>query len=148
MRVDDKEFDKFIDELQEEIYQEELRTFSRKVVEEYYNPKNWGKIEDANAKATIKGPCGDTQMIFLKIQNGIITDASFMTDGCGPTIACGSKLTTMVLNKSIAEAKKITPEALTEALDGLPPEHQHCALLAVNTLKKALDTFENSEEDE
>jgi nitrogen fixation NifU-like protein len=137
----DEEFDKFIDELQEEIYQEELRIFSSKVVEEYHHPKNWGKLENPDAQATIKGPCGDTQMIFLKIRNDLITQASFMTDGCGPTIACGSKLTTMITHSTIQEAEKITPQVLEDSLDGLPAEHKHCALLAVNTLQNALENF-------
>ena len=139
MRTDDEEFYKFIDKLQEEIYQEELQSFSRKVVEEFHHPKNWGEMEDAVTQATIKGPCGDTQIIFLKIENDIITKATFITDGCGPTIACGSKLTTMVTNKTIDEAKNLTPKDLEDALDGLPDDHKHCSLLAVNTLQKALN---------
>ncbi|MHA1130383.1 MAG: iron-sulfur cluster assembly scaffold protein [Candidatus Helarchaeota archaeon] len=143
MRTSDEEFDKFVNELQEEIFQEELNSFSSKVVEEYHNPKNWGRLKDANAQAILKGPCGDTQMVFLKIQNNIIKEASFMTDGCGPTIACGSKLTTLITNLPIEAARKITPQDLEDSLDGLPNEHKHCALLAVNTLHKALDCFIN-----
>lgn len=141
MRKSDEEFDKFMDQLQEEIYQEELRDFSKKVVEEYHNPYNWGKIEAPDAQATIKGPCSDTQIFFLKIKDKIITKASFMTDGCGPTIACGNKLTSLVTNMSLDDAKEITPKDLEDALDGLPEAHKHCALLAVNTLRKALDDY-------
>ena len=80
-------------------------------------------------------------MIFLKINNDMITKASFMTDGCGPTIACGNKLTSLVTNMSLDEAKAITPKDLEDALDGLPEAHKHCALLAVNTLRKALAEY-------
>ncbi len=145
MRTRDDEFNKFIDELQEQIYQEELQSFSKKVIEEYHRPENWGKMPEANAKATITGSCGDTQMIFLKIENDVIIKATFFTDGCGPTVACGSMLTKMVNEKPIIEAKKITPKDLLDALDGLPPENEHCALLAVNTLHKALNNFKNLE---
>ena len=141
MRKSDEEFDKFMDQLQEEINQEELRDFSKKVVEEYHNPYNWGKIEAADAQAEIKGSCGDTQQIFLKIKDKIITKASFITDGCGPTIACGNKLTSLVTNMSLDDAKEITPKDLEDALDGLPEAHKHCALLVVNTLRKALDDY-------
>ena len=63
----------------------------------------------------------------------------FMTDGCGPTIACGSKLVKMVLNKKIEEALSLLPEDLMKALDGLPPDHEHCALLSIRTLNKAFN---------
>ena len=139
MRTDDEEFDKFINKLQEEIYQEELQSFSKTVVEEFHHPKNWGEMKDPGAEARIKGPCGDTQIIYLKIENNTIKKATFITDGCGPTIACGSKLTTMVTNKTIDEAKNISPKDLDDALDGLPDDHKHCSLLAVNTLRKAIN---------
>ncbi|MFX1294214.1 MAG: iron-sulfur cluster assembly scaffold protein [Promethearchaeota archaeon] len=141
MKKADEDFEKFVKNLQNEINQEEMRIFSKNVIEEYHNPKNLGKMNDSNAHAIIKGPCGDTMEIYLKIKNNIIIESSFFTDGCGPSIACGSKLTTLLKNKSIIKIKKITPKDLLDALDGLPLENEHCALLAVNTLHKALDNF-------
>ncbi|MHA1265398.1 MAG: iron-sulfur cluster assembly scaffold protein [Candidatus Helarchaeota archaeon] len=141
MKSSDEEFERFINELQEEIYQDEIKDFSRKIVEEYHHPKNWGRMQDADTYAIYKGPCGDTQEIYLKITGKIITKATFVTDGCGPTVACGSKLTTLITNKSIYEAKAITPEDLDKALDGLPEDHKHCALLAVTTLRKAIENI-------
>jgi nitrogen fixation NifU-like protein len=61
-----------------------------------------------------------------------------MTDGCGPTVACGSMLTRMVEGASLEQAGDICPKDLLDALDGLPKERQHCAELAVNTLQNAL----------
>ena len=61
-----------------------------------------------------------------------------MTDGCGPTVACGSMLIKMVEGKSLAEAAAIEAAELIVSLDGLPPEHIHCATLAVNTLHQAI----------
>lgn len=98
-------------------------------------------MSDSDALAIFKGPCGDTMEIYLKIRNNIITKASFYTDGCRSASACGSKLATLVINKAITDARKIKAKDLLEALDGLPPEEEHCALLAVNTLHKALNDF-------
>lgn len=140
----DDEFNKAMDQLQEELYQEELRDFTKKVVDEYHHPHNWGQMEDADVYAAVTGPCGDTQKLFLKISGNTITKASFLTDGCGPTIACGSKLTQMITNLTLDEAKKISPQELEDALDGLPENHKHCALLAVNTLQKALSDYPRS----
>ena len=135
---DESDFDAFIEKLHKEIEEDELKTFSKKVIEEYHHPKNWGKIDDANAQTSLTGSCGDTMKFYLFIKNNIIKKASFITDGCGPTVACGSKLTTMITNMNILDAKKLTPENLIDALDGLPPENEHCALLAIRTLNAAL----------
>ncbi len=61
-----------------------------------------------------------------------------MTDGCGPTVACGSMLTKMVTGMPLEKAGKIAPKSLIAALDGLPEESIHCAELAVNTLREAI----------
>jgi len=74
--------------------------------------------------ARITGPCGDTQMLFLEINEDLIKKSSFMTDGCGPTVACGSKLTTMITNKTIKEVLKIEPQDLEDALDRWIQKHK------------------------
>ena len=108
------------------------------MIHEYNNPINFGKIKNPDAKAKIKGPCGDTMKIELKIKNKIIKDARFWTDGCGPTIACGNMLTKLIKNINVKDANNITDFELIKALDNLPENHKHCATLSVNTLQKAL----------
>ena len=132
------DFDRAMAALQEQILQEARTYYSAKVVEEFYHPKNVGVIMGPDGYGSILGPCGDTMDIYLRLDGQRIVKAAFMTDGCGATIACGSMLTQMVENRSLEEAIAITPEDLTAALDGLPEEHAHCALLAVNTLRKAM----------
>ena len=76
--------------------------------------------------------------IDLQIQEKMIASAKFTTDGCGATIACGSMLTKMVQNKTLSDAEQITANDLLLALDGLPKDHEHCAELAVMTLREAI----------
>jgi nitrogen fixation NifU-like protein len=76
--------------------------------------------------------------IHLRLQGEQIEDATFVTDGCGPTVACGSMLTTMVQGMSLEQASALRPKDLLQALDGLPEENAHCAELAVKTLQNAL----------
>jgi nitrogen fixation NifU-like protein len=76
--------------------------------------------------------------VHLRLQGDVIVGASFVTDGCGPSIACGSMLTKMIQGMSVAEAGEIEPEDLLRELDGLPDESVHCAELAVSTLQNAL----------
>ena len=136
------DFDKMIDKIQNEIYEQERMIFSERVIEEYNNPKNIGKMAKPDVFATLTGWCGDTMEIYLKMDHDIIEDISFMTDGCGATIACGSILTSMVKGKSVEEAKAITDDDLITALDGLPEENLHCAHLTIITLEKALKILE------
>ncbi len=132
------EFDRFVKELQRQIIEEARAVYSDRVIREFINPKNVGRLAKPGAHATVLGWCGDTMEIYLRLNGEKIEEASFMTDGCGPTVACGSMLTTMVQGMSLKEAERIRPEQLIDALDGLPEESVHCAELAVTTLRKAI----------
>ncbi|NQT30882.1 MAG: iron-sulfur cluster assembly scaffold protein [Deltaproteobacteria bacterium] len=115
--------------------------YSEAAIEHSMNPKNLGELEDADGFARVIGPCGDTMEIWLKVKNGTIAQATFLTDGCGTSIASGSMTTELAKGKSIAEARKISQENVLNALGGLPEESEHCALLASNTLKEAIKDY-------
>jgi nitrogen fixation NifU-like protein len=72
------------------------------------------------------------------VRNDRIIDAKYMTDGCGPVIACGSVLTEMVKGKTINEAMSFAEDNVLASLEGLPDSEVHCATLAVSALKQAL----------
>jgi len=76
--------------------------------------------------------------IDLRLKGEVIQEARFTTDGCRATIACGGMITRLIRTKTLAEAQGITPDDLIAALDGLPEDHEHCAELAVNTLRQAI----------
>lgn len=132
------DFDKTIEKLQRNVNEQERMIFSEKVIEEYNSPKNIGKMAHPDASAILTGWCGDTMEIYLKMEHETVVDVTFMTDGCGSTIACGSMLTSMVKGKPVDEVKAITEEDLIAALGGLPEENLHCAHLAIITLRDAL----------
>jgi len=137
----DDNFVKFLEELQKKIENEEEQVYSKVVIREYRNPINFGDIENPDAVGMIKGPCGDTMKIYLDIKNDVIKKARFWTDGCGASIACGNMLTKMITGKTIQEASIIKNDQLLKALEGLPDEHQHCTILAVNTLQRAIKNY-------
>ena len=126
--------------IQKEIEAEEKALFSKKVIKEFREPKNVGRMSKPDAFGIITGPCGDTMEIYLTIKEDKVADVLFMTDGCGPTIACGSMLTKMVKGRALEDVEKIANKDLVDALGGLPEENMHCAKLAVDTLKKALSS--------
>jgi nitrogen fixation NifU-like protein len=117
------------------------KRYSEAVVEHSMDPRNLGELEDANGFARVTGPCGDTMSMWLKVAGATIINASFMTDGCGTTIASGSIVTEMVKGKRISEAEKTTQRDVLDALGGLPQESEHCALLAANTLQAAIRDY-------
>lgn len=95
--------------------------YSETVKEYYTNPKNVGSIEDADAIGEAGAlACGDALKLYLKIKDGIITDAKFQTLGCGSAVASSSMLTEMIIGKSLDEVKKITNKDIIEKLGGLP----------------------------
>jgi nitrogen fixation NifU-like protein len=81
----------------------------------------------------------------LVIENERITDIKFMTDGCGATIACASYVARTVKGKTIEEALLIKPEGVDSYFEGLPQESKHCAKLAIDTLKAALNKYKTKE---
>jgi nitrogen fixation NifU-like protein len=135
---DTTDFDRMVAELQREIIEQERTLYSDKVIEEAHNPRNLGRMPGSDAYGLVRGWCGDTMEIYLRLDGEKVQGATFMTDGCGATLACGSMLTTMVQGMSLKGASRIRPEDLIAALDGLPEENVHCAELAVNTLQEAI----------
>jgi nitrogen fixation NifU-like protein len=129
------------EQFEELIKQEMRKIYSEAAIEHSMNPRNLGELENADGFAKVLGSCGDTMEIWLRVNNGTISDLGFLTDGCGTSIASGSMVTELAKGKSIAEAHKISPKDVLDALGGLPEESQHCALLAANTLKAAIKDY-------
>jgi len=100
-----------------------------------------GPMDSFSGHARITGPCGDTMEFWILVDEDKIRKVSFITDGCDPSKACGSMTTCMAEGKTIARAKQISQQDVLNALDGLPEDHEHCALLATNTLKAACDDY-------
>ncbi len=136
---DTSDFERWVAALQQALIEREQELFSATVLQEARQPQNMGVMLDPDGHAALLGPCGDTMEIFLRLQDARIARATFMTDGCGPTVACGSMLTKMARGRSVEEAAAIEAADLIIALDGLPPEHVHCATLAVHTLHKSME---------
>ena len=79
--------------------------------------------------------------IYLKINDGVISDVKFETFGCGSAIASSSMATEMIKGKPVSEALGLTNKAVAEALDGLPAYKMHCSVLAEEAIKKALKDY-------
>lgn len=133
-----------IDNDQQPLIQDLFNSYSEKVIERCLNPRFMGEMEYCQGYGKITGPCGDTIEFYLKIENDMIVDTRFNTDGCATTIAAAGMAAELSIGKNIHEAFKISQQSILTALDGLPEDSVHCALLASNTLKEALNDYLDS----
>lgn len=116
--------------------------YSEKVMDHFEHPRNVGVIENADGVGQVGNPkCGDIMKMYLKIDDGIITDVKFKTFGCGSAIATSSMATELIMGKPIEEAMNLTNAAVAEALDGLPGYKMHCSVLAEEAIKAALGDY-------
>ncbi len=116
--------------------------YSEKVMDHFKNPRNVGIIEDADGVGEVgNAKCGDIMKIYLKINDGIITDVKFNTFGCGSAIASSSMATELIMGKPLSEALELTNKAVVEALDGLPAHKLHCSVLAEEAIKSAIKDY-------
>ena len=116
--------------------------YSEKVMDHFRHPRNVGKMEDADGVGEVGNPvCGDIMKIYIKVKEGVISDAKFNTFGCGSAIATSSMATEMIKGKPIEEALLLSNRAVVEALDGLPPQKLHCSVLAEEAVKAALEDY-------
>jgi len=119
--------------------------YSEVVMEHFRNPRNVGRIEDADAKSVEGSPaCGDMVAVYLSVdlETKRITDIKFESYGCASNIATGSIITELAKGKTLEEAKAITWKEASEALGGLPPIKTHCSVLAVDGLRAAIENYE------
>ena len=113
--------------------------YSEKVMDHFRNPRNLGKMDDADGIGEVgNAKCGDIMKMYIKVKDGIIEDVKFNTFGCGSAIASSSMATEMIKGKSIDDALELSNKAVVEALDGLPPVKVHCSLLAEEAIHAAL----------
>ncbi len=119
--------------------------YSETVMEHFRNPRNVGRIEDADAKSVEGSPaCGDMVAVYLKVDEDTlrIKDIKLESYGCASNIATGSIITELAKGKTLEEAKDISWKQATEALGGLPPIKTHCSVLAIDGLRAAIQNYE------
>jgi len=102
------------------------------------NLEYFGKMDEFTVSTSIKGPCGDKIEFYLVVEDRIIKKIRFYTQGCISTIVCGERVAQLALGRPIDEALGISPKQVKDSLKGLPKSHNHCSILAVSVLYKAI----------
>ncbi len=115
-------------------------------MEHFLNPRNKGKLKDANAVGRVGNPiCGDVMYIYIKVENGKIADIGWETMGCAAAIATSSMVSELAKGKKLEDAMKIGKKDIADALEGLPPIKMHCSNLASEGLHKAIRNYLNKD---
>ncbi|MFH2093739.1 MAG: iron-sulfur cluster assembly scaffold protein [Pseudomonadota bacterium] len=135
------DLDKFIDTLQEKIFEDAIQAFGQRGFQRWRHPKFNGKMENPDGHARVTGECGDTMEIFLKFENDRVSQASYYTNGCASSTVSGSFAAELCLGKTPDELTDITEETVLNAIGRLPEEEQHCSTLAARTVQEALSNY-------
>ncbi|MBN1756748.1 MAG: iron-sulfur cluster assembly scaffold protein [Chitinispirillaceae bacterium] len=104
-------------------------------------PGNMGRMNDPDGSAWVTGLCGDTMEMYLVIENGTVTDATFFTDGCGSSRACGAAAVALAKGKTVEEVLRISPADVADVAGVTSGNDIHCAILPVSTLHRALADY-------
>src|SRR3954470_21654524 len=100
---------------------------------------NCGPLEGAQVVSPFKNlGCGDGYVIYLKLEQGIVKDASYTTTGCGFGLVSLAMITELVKGKTVEEALKLTPEDIDRAFE-FPEKRKNYPKIAWEAMKEALE---------
>ncbi len=133
--------------------------YQETIFDHYRRPRNFGRLKGANRTAEGYNPlCGDKITLYLRVEEGVIRDASFESSGCAIATASASLMTESIKGKREDEALRLlenirgmvtsgtkTDDAgKLQVLSGVHefPERVKCATLAWHTMKAALENIE------
>lgn len=127
--------------------------YSDIVKDHFFHPRNILLDEaeyESDGVGIVGSPaCGDMMVVWVKVDSKTnrITECKWRTFGCASAIASTSMLSVMATEDggmSITRAKRITPEAIIERLDGLPDRKYHCSVLGHEALREAIADYEKN----
>ncbi|MFP4168592.1 MAG: iron-sulfur cluster assembly scaffold protein [Desulfonatronovibrionaceae bacterium] len=136
-----EQMDAFLQDLQDRIVKETEQEFGAEATRRWQNPTHFGAMDLADARARLTGSCGDSIEIFLQVEDNRVKKASFVSDGCGPSVVCGDLACELAEGKDPEDAASVTGGLILEKIGGLPEENEHCAFLAAGTLQEAVGNY-------
>lgn len=116
--------------------------YNKALIDHFTKPRRLGRLEDANGVGTVGDPsCGDFLRIYIRAEDNVIRDISFLCQGCPAAIASGSATAEMAAGKPLKEAEQISDQMISEYLGGIPGYKLHCSNLGVEALRLAIDDY-------
>lgn len=116
--------------------------YSQKTIKYFRSPEFAGEMNEPDAVGQAGNlKCGDIMKVFLKIEDGVIKDISFLTYGCIAAIASSEAMCKLIKGKKIEDALEITSQDIVNELGELPPVKIHCSVLGREALGKAIEDY-------
>jgi nitrogen fixation NifU-like protein len=113
---------------------------SPRFLDHFENPRNVGQLAAPALKVEVSNPaCGDILVLYALLEEGVFTEVRYQVRGCTASIAAGSALTELVLNKTPLEAAAIGREDVEAALGGLRNESKHVTALAIDAVRALVE---------
>ncbi|MFN2353921.1 MAG: iron-sulfur cluster assembly scaffold protein [Desulfopila sp.] len=139
--MNNKELDAFVDKLQQDIFDEAHRAYGQKGYERWLNPRFCHQMQDCDSHAALTGECGDTIEIFIIMDGETLQEGSYTTTGCASSSICGSFAVEVALGKTAAEILDMNGATILEKIGSFPKDEEHCAHLAITTMKEAINKY-------
>jgi nitrogen fixation NifU-like protein len=139
--MNDQDFDALIDKIQNKIFTEAKDAFGEKGFDRWRNPKHCRVMEDADKHARMKGSCGDTMEMYIRVRGDRVEQVTYVTDGCSSSSIAGSFTSDLAMGKTFAEVLDMTGADVLQEIGTFPKAEEHCAHLAVTTLQEAVNSF-------
>lgn len=114
--------------------------YSPQITEHIANPRNIGELDNPSAVGDVTNEvCLDRIRLTVRVEGTMLTEAKVKASGCPPTLAAASALTELIIGRTIPELELLNRKDVIGALGHLPPAKAHCAVLAIEALRAALD---------
>lgn len=139
--MNNQDFDALIDKIQNEIFDEAKNALGEKGFDRWRNPRYRGVMEDADEHALLKGSCGDTMEMYIRVKDDRVEQVTYVTDGCSSSSIAGSFASELAMGKTFAEVLDMTGADVLHEIGTFPKAEEHCAHLAITTLQEAVNSF-------
>lgn len=139
--MDEKDLERAAQAVRDALEEEIRDKYSDAVLKNWLDPHHMGQIDRPEGYGKMVGSCGDEMEFFLRVRDEQIVDVRFATSGCITSVASGNMGAELAHGKTISEALMIEASDILAGLCGLPPEDEHCAQLATDTIKEAIRDY-------
>lgn len=75
--------------------------------------------------------------LWFNVENGIIIDAAYRSNGCFTAIATGSAVAEVLINRDISKVRLLDRDDIAALVGGLSPGKGYCANMAVTAIQSA-----------
>jgi len=135
------ESDKIKHAMLEMLFERTGKQFSRKTLDSGLRPSLYGTLSYCHGRSRVSSDCGDTIEMYLRFKDGRVEEARFTSEGCMTTVAAAQAAAEMATGRTPRECLGINQSSISNHLDGLPRENDHCAYLAALALHRALRDY-------